>query len=188
LHHRVKNNLQVLSGLFTMQMESLDDENIRNTLRENESRLASMNLIHNKLYLDHTITQIEMEEYLTKLLQHIKSSFGGDNITLKVDAEPIMLEADKAVAIGLIVNELTTNAFKYAFNDSAGEIYLGLKKEEKSKLLLVLSDNGKGLSKTDMKKGLSFGLKLVNLMVRQLGAVMNIDNNNGIAYKFEINI
>jgi two-component sensor histidine kinase len=148
-----------------------------------------MNLIHNKLYLDDTTTQIEMQEYLTKLLHHIKKSFGRNTeINLKLDVAPLMVEADKAVAIGLIINELATNAFKYAFDDGAGEISISLKQEGKSKLLLILSDNGKGITDVHKKDEASFGLKLVNLMARQLHADMNIETDTGMKYVFKINI
>ena len=191
LHHRVKNNLQILSGLFTMQIDSLKDENTKNTLRENETRLASMNLIHNKLYLDNTTTQIEMEEYLTKLLQHIRDSFDGTGkgvVSLQIDVEPLKLEADKAVAIGLIVNELATNAFKYAFGSNDGEIYLALRREGRSKLRLTLSDNGKGMDELNTGTGASFGLKLVNLMARQLNSSLTVQNNAGTSYQIEFDI
>lgn len=192
LHHRIKNNLQILSGLFMMQIDSLNDEKTKNTLRENESRLASMNLIHNKLYLDNSTTQIEMREYLTKLLQHIKDSFGGagnEKVRLRIDVEPLKLEADKAVAIGLIVNELATNAFKYAFNGKKdGEIYLALKAEGKSKLLFTLGDNGRGIVNDEAERGKSFGLKLVNLMATQLHASLVTDTRKGALYKMEIGV
>jgi two-component sensor histidine kinase len=191
LHHRVKNNLQILSGLFTMQIESLNDESVKNALRENETRLASMNFVHNKLYLDHGNSQIEMREYLIKLMYHIKGSFGGANeedINLRVDVDAVKLEADKAVAIGLIVNELATNAFKYAFDGSTGEIYLGLKQESRYKLLLYVSDNGKGINENISKKELSFGLKLVYLMAKQLNSTLVVTNANGTSYKMGIDI
>lgn len=188
LHHRVKNNLQVLSSLFSLQIENLTDEKTKNALRENEARLTAMNLIHNKLYFDHTTTTIEMQEYLTKLLQHIKVSFGGEHVNLNINVAPVMLEADKAVAIGLIINELATNAFKYAFDGNEGEISLSLKQEGKSKILLALRDNGKGISGVHKKHETSFGLKLVNLMVRQLGAGMHTQNDNGAVYQFEISL
>ncbi|ASU36223.1 tetratricopeptide repeat-containing sensor histidine kinase [Mucilaginibacter xinganensis] len=191
LHHRVKNNLQILSGLFTMQIENLSDENTKIALRENEARLTSMNLIHNKLYLDNTTTKIEMNDYLTKLLNHIKDSFAGykqNEVNLRIEVGNIMLEADKAVAIGLIANELATNAFKYAFNDSGGEIHLALKLVEKSKLLLTLGDNGVGLKEENKNKAPSFGLRLVNLMARQLNSTLVIKNNPGVFYQMEINI
>jgi len=192
LHHRVKNNLQILSGLFTMQIDNLSDENTKNALRENEARLTSMNLIHNKLYLDNTTTKIEMNDYLTKLLNHIKDSFGGykeNEINLRIEVSNIMLEADKAVAIGLIANELTTNAFKYAFNGQVhGEIHLALQLVEKSKILLTLGDNGVGLKAENKDKAPSFGLKLVNLMARQLNSTLVVNNNNGVFYQMEISI
>ncbi len=191
MHHRVKNNLQILSGLFAMQIENLSDEKTKDALRENESRLTSMNLIHNKLYLDNTTTKIEMNEYLTKLLTHLKDSFGGhkhNGINLRIEVINIMLEADKAVAIGLIANELATNAFKYAFTDKGGEIHLGLALIEKSKLLLTLGDNGMGLKPENKDKAPSFGLKLVNLMARQLNSTLVVKNNPGVFYQMEINI
>jgi two-component sensor histidine kinase len=192
LHHRVKNNLQILSGLFTMQIDNLSDESTKAALRENEARLTSMNLIHNKLYLDNTTTKIEMNDYLTKLLNHIKDSFGGykqNEINLRIEVSNIMLEADKAVAIGLIANELTTNAFKYAFNGQVqGEIHLALQLVEKSKILLTLGDNGVGLKAENKDKAPSFGLKLVNLMARQLNSTLVVNNNNGVFYQMEISI
>jgi two-component sensor histidine kinase len=189
IHHRVKNNLQILSGLFTMQIDSLNDEKTKKTLRENETRLASMNLIHNKLYLDHTTTQIEMRDYLSKLLQHIKDSFGdNDCVSLRLEITHIMLEADKAVAIGLIVNELATNAFKYAFDYKGGEIFVGLDKEGKSGILFKLSDNGKGIARVDKTKQESFGLKLVNLMAKQLNSTLIVERGNGTCYKMVIDI
>lgn len=189
MHHRVKNNLMILSGLFSMQINEFHDEKTKNTLRENESRLISMNLIHNKLYQDNTTTKIEMQDYLIKLLHHIQDSFGGYHIGLDIAIDPMELEADKAVAIGLIVNELTTNAFKYAFEDEhAGKIFLALKHKGKSRLLLSVGDNGKGISSVHKENGASFGLKLVNLMARQLHSELLVSGTNGTRYEIEIPI
>ncbi|HEY8929198.1 MAG TPA: tetratricopeptide repeat protein [Mucilaginibacter sp.] len=192
MHHRVKNNLQILSGLFSMQINNLSDEKTKAALRENEARLTSMNLIHNKLYLDNTTTKIEMNDYLTKLLNHIKDSFSGykqSEVDLKIEVNEIMLEADKAVAIGLIANELATNAFKYAFaNRPNGEIRLALTLVEKSKVLLTMADNGIGLKETGEEKAPSFGLKLVNLMARQLNSSLVVKSEHGMFYQMEISI
>ncbi|MGN6398487.1 MAG: sensor histidine kinase [Mucilaginibacter sp.] len=192
LHHRVKNNLQILQGLFSMQIDNLSDENTKAALRENEARLTSMNLIHSRLYLDNTTTKIEMNDYLTKLLNHIKDSFGGygqTEINLRIEVSNIMLEADKAVAIGLIANELTTNSFKYAFNGKGGgEIHLALQLIEKSKILLTLGDNGVGLKPGNKDKAPSFGLKLVNLMARQLNSTLVVKSDPGVFYQMEISI
>lgn len=189
LHHRVKNNLQILSGLFMMQIDELNDEPTKNALRENETRLAAMNLIHNKLYLNDKTTQIEMKDYITQLVEHIRVSFDGENdsgINVRLDLDRLKLEADKAVALGLIVNELTTNAFKYAFNASGGQLFISLKKDGR-KLRLTLGDNGKGIKDEDKVKR-SFGLKLVNLMARQLGGTLHLDTGNGTSYELEITI
>src|SRR3569833_1415831 len=191
LHHRVKNNLQILQGLFSMQIDNLSDEKTKNALRENEARLTSMNLIHSRLYLDNTTTKIEMGDYLTKLLNHIKDSFGeyGQNeVNLKIEVSNIMLEADKAVAICLIANVQTTNSFKYAFNGAGGEIHLALQLIEKSKILLTLGDNGVGLKPENKDKAPSFGLKLVNLMARQLNSTLVVKSNPGVFYLMEISI
>jgi two-component sensor histidine kinase/Tfp pilus assembly protein PilF len=186
LHHRVKNNLQILSGLFTMQIENLSDENTKSTLRENESRLNAMNLIHNKLYLDNTTTQIEIQEYLTKLLYSIKDAFDSKNIDLRIEADHLMIEADKAVAIGLIVNELATNAFKHAFEDNTGEIYFSIMQTGKSKISLTLRDNGKGIPSVHKTESTSFGLKLVSLMAKQLNTEVVVKNDGGVAYRMDI--
>jgi len=181
LHHRVKNNLQILSSLFAMQIDELNDEKTKNTLRENESRLLSMNFIHSKLYQDNSTSKIGMKDYLTRLLYHVKDSFGGDGkriIDLNINIPDLDLEADQAVAVGLIVNELATNAFKYAFNENDGKIHLELNKS-KQKLTLIVNDNGKGFSNETFATTRSFGLKLVNLMVRQLGATITLKNENG---------
>jgi two-component sensor histidine kinase len=132
-----------------------------------------------------------MEDYLTKLLYHIKDSFDGganNDISLKIDAEPFMMEADRAVAVGLIVNELATNAFKYAFNGKTGEIHLSLKRHDKTKLLLNFSDNGKGISNAHKENEPSFGLKLVNLMARQLSSKLVAPNKGSTCYTLEIDI
>jgi len=187
LHHRVKNNLQILSGLFSMQIGELSDGKAKNTLKENESRLASMNLIHSKLYLNEKNTQIEMTAYVSKLIEHISTSFDAEqNITINMhfSDDVINMEADKAVAVGIIINELACNAYKYAFNDGGGELTLALERDRK-KLKLKFSDNGKGLKTGNAGKE-SFGLKLVRLMSKQLNATISCGNDNGAWYEFEM--
>lgn len=190
LHHRVKNNLQILSGLFMMQIESLDDEAAKNALRENESRLTSMNLIHHKLYRDQGTTTIEMPAYLHSLCQHIQSSFGEQHtqVLLQMDIDPVILHADKAVAVGLIVNELLTNSFKYAFPDHTGYIKLNLKKTGNHLLLLTLEDSGPGRDGADQTSGESFGLKIVRIMARQLDAELETDPQKTTHYRMSIKI
>jgi two-component sensor histidine kinase len=188
VHHRIKNNLQMLVGLFNLQIESLGDEAAKQTLRENEARLTSMNLIHNSLYQHHDTNEIEMSAYVKKLLAHIKESFKTDGVTIALitNVEEIMLEADKAVAIGLIINELATNSLKYAFNGNSGTISLDMHLVNKTSLSLSLADNGKGLPPASANNSTSFGLKLVSLMVKQLGAAISVQSNRGTSYQISI--
>jgi len=187
LNHRVANNLTLLNSLFTIQLEGMSDNASKTTLRDNQARLAAMNMVHSKLYLNHN-SAIEMQEYLTQLLYHIKDSFDRKNVRLTLDLEPITIDADKAVATGILVQELATNAFKYAFSEkNTGEISLSLKQDKKN-IILTFRDNGKGFSAVHKENETSFGLKLVNLMARQLGAKMNVQNENGLLYRFEIGV
>ena len=189
LHHRVKNNLQMLAGLFSMQISELKDENTRNTLRENETRLVSMNLIHNRLYQNESDTQIAMNEYLTKLLEHLRDAFAGDKaalIQLRIQVDPVEVEADIAVAIGLIVNELVTNSLKYAFDEKGGEVFLTLQQQDKSQLVLSIGDNGRGMPAHNKEKKSSFGLKLVHLLTRQLHTTLLVNNDQGTFYQMNI--
>jgi two-component sensor histidine kinase len=184
-NHRISNNLQLLSSIFTLQLSDSKNDSVRKTLIENDTRLTCMQLIHNKLYQDNTTTRIEMQEYLTNLLFHIRDAFGDNDINLRIEVNKMMVEADKAISIGLIVNELTTNAIKYAFGENGGEIYLALKRD-KQKLLLILSDNGKGLKGGTTIEAKSFGLKLVNILTRQLNATLVVNHDYGLKYIIEI--
>ncbi|HZY39974.1 MAG TPA: tetratricopeptide repeat protein [Mucilaginibacter sp.] len=189
LHHRVKNNLSILSGLLAMQLTDISDVQMRGKLLDNEARLNAMNLVHNKLYLNDKDTRVEIKGYLTELINQVKISFGGDerNIVIRADMDELWLQADQAVAIGLLINELATNAFKYAFGAKGGELFIGLKTDGK-KLHLILGDNGKGFKGKSTARGASFGLKLVRLLAQQLGAELLVSEDNGIQYQMEINI
>ncbi|PWK65774.1 two-component sensor histidine kinase [Mucilaginibacter oryzae] len=190
LHHRVKNNLQILSGLFSMQISNLDDETAKNALRENEARLTSMNLIHHKLYSGRESNDIEMSEYLETLLRHIQGSFGkgnAANIRVALDVEPISLAADKAVAIGLIVNELVTNSFKYAFNGTQGIISLSVKRDGEKKAVLYLTDSGPGWKDLGSKQQ-SLGLKIIRLMALQLDAQLESHHSGPTWYRLRFAI
>lgn len=192
LHHRVKNNLQILSGLFIMQIDNLSDETAKAALRENESRLTSMNLIHHKLYQDRSTTSIGMQEYLENLISHIKHSFGGPqtaHIAIKAEITPLHLDADKAVAVGLIVNELMTNAIKHAFKERPGTISLSLRANTAQTAILLLSDDGPGWHHAaTQSESPSFGLKIVNLMARQLDAKLETSHDGHTSYRMVIKI
>lgn len=189
LHHRVKNNLQILSGLFSLQLAESDDEKVKASIWENEMRINSMNLIHQRLYSAETGSQINIKEYLEQLVKNVYISYGGKgrNAELIFDIDPLNIDADKALSIGLIVNELVTNAFKYAMGQENSKIQISMKRMENETLLLGVKDNGKGIDPvTVTEEPTSFGLKLVKIMAAQLNGNLIVKNENGLSYQLEL--
>lgn len=188
LHHRVKNNLQILSGLFSLQLAESNDEKVKASIWENEMRINSMNLIHQRLYSAET-GSINIKEYLEQLVKNIYISYGGKgrNAELIFDIDPLNIDADKALSIGLIVNELVTNAFKYAIWQENSKFHISMKRMENATLLLGVKDNGKGIDPAAMTgEPTSFGLKLVKIMAAQLNGRLIVKNENGLSYQLEL--
>jgi len=187
LHHRVKNNLQTVSGLLSLQSNRIQDAEVRQVMEEGKSRVETMALIHQKLYLDNELASVNMEEYLKELSNYLAGSFGHDTsiITTQVKLSDTIMDIDRAIPIGLIVNELITNAFKYAIKDIPDpEISLKLI-EQDNQLSLEIADNGKG-STDGPGKSRSFGLQLVDLLVQQLNGNMEIYNHRGTHYRITL--
>lgn len=187
LHHRVKNNLQVVSSLMSLQSNRIDDEKARTALEEGKTRVDAMAMIHQKLYVDHDLAAVNMQQYLQQLTSSLAGSFGLPPFTMEATVElpdPSM-NIDRAVSIGLIVNELVTNACKHAFkNISHPKIYIKLS-EQNNQLLLTVADNGIGVTNSD-DEGNSFGLKLVGILVNQLDATMEVTIGEGTRYQIQM--
>lgn len=182
LHHRVKNNLQVISSLLGLQSMKLEDEVAKKAVTEGKGRIRAMALIHQKLYQNEEVTILNVREYLSNLIEEIAQAYGhvqGDHIQLNI--EEADFDADQALSIGLIVNELVSNAFKYAFSNSEQALLtVNLHKVEQD-FILQVSDNGPGLPDGfDLAKAESFGMKLVHLLVRQLKGTFQIINEGGL--------
>lgn len=188
LHHRVKNNLQMLSGIFSLQLADTTDELVRNSIQENEMRINSMNIIHQKLYDAEMTTSVNIRDYINDLLKYLQLSYGiaAKKIEFRVEVEPLLVAADKVVPIGLIINELITNACKYAFGTQGGIIGIGFKLEEEKCLVLTVMDNGRGKKYGIVPAGNSFGTRLVEIMARQLNAKFTLTEGTGLHYRFEI--
>jgi len=186
IHHRVKNNLMVISSLLNLQSGSIEDEKTRSAVRESQNRVKSMAVIHQLLYESELYNRIDFPKYLEKLMESLQSTYTrpGRNIRYVIQAENITLDIDTAIPLGLITNELATNAYKYAFADSSdGEIALNLSKVTDNKYLLRISDNGKGLPEGfDVDNSTTLGLKLVKILARQLKAKLDFHLNNGTAF------
>jgi PAS domain S-box-containing protein len=185
VHHRVKNNLQVISSILNLQSSYIKDQNTLNLLKESQNRIKSMAFIHESLYQTKDFTSINFSEYvvnLSKNLVHSYSSYDND-IELRLDIDNVFLNLDLAIPCGLIINELVSNSLKYAFPDKAeGEIVVGLRVEDDN-IKLVISDNGIGLPKhIDYRNTESLGLQLVVTLVDQLNGAIKLDNKRGTKY------
>lgn len=172
IHHRVKNNLQILSSLLHLQSRQITDDNALSAVREGQNRVDAMGLIHQKLYMGDNVAKVEMKDYLEQFGQNMLDSFGIDNdrIKLEYELEPMFLDVDTAIPLGLILNELVTNALKYAFpNDRSGAIRIALWKNEQNQLCLKVSDNGVGQANVlKDSKSTSFGTNLVQMLSKKL--------------------
>lgn len=190
IHHRVKNNLQVISSLLGIQSRGLKDQIAKDAIKESRSRVHSMSLIHQDLYKHDNVSGIKVKSYLTKLCQDLFSTYdiSDGQIQLTTDIDDIQLDVDSVIPIGLIVNELMTNSLKYAFpDDQIGEILVSLK-ESKNVLQLIVADNGVGLDdeKLENKKD-SFGHRLIRAFRQKLDAEVNIENDKGTKITIDIN-
>lgn len=183
IHHRVKNNLQVISSLLNMQSYHLDDPGMISAIAEGQSRVKAMALIHQKLYQTDQLTEIDFQEYTEQLIQHLATAFGRPNrkVTSIVKGSDIKLDIDTAIPLGLILNELVTNAYKYAFKDEEnGYLQVELSREQDEYFTLKVADNGQGLPQGfDEAKLNSLGLKLVRMLIEQLDGSLTIQNEGG---------
>ena len=190
IHHRVKNNLQVISSLLNLQSASIDDPVVRDAVRASQHRVKSMALIHQNLYQRENLDAIEMKEYMATLGESIMGTFGADRKRIQVhyEMEPLLLKVDTAVPVGLIVNELLTNALKYAFPDGkTGNIRVKLALNEQEKLVLDVSDDGVGMDPNASSANRSFGTRLVDLLRVQLDGKKEIFHKNGTHIRLTFN-
>ena len=183
IHHRVKNNLQTISSLLSLQSESISDKTAYDAVQESKNRVASMALIHQKLYQGENLAAIEMRDYFETIGRAIIDSFGkkAENISLKVKMKNIELDVDTAVPIGLIANELITNSIKHAFpNKKKGQVFITLTQEENGLLKLNIADNGDATANEPVvKKEKGFGTLLIQLLTTQLGGKLEKSMKEG---------
>ncbi len=185
IHHRVKNNLQVISGLLELQGKSLQDETAKNALREGRNRVRSIALIHQNLYQFENLSTIELKRFVNDLCRQVESVFKKSKLVImNITVPDIRLDIDSAVPLGLILNELLSNSFKYAFdNVEAGAINLEIRSVTEGKYQLLYSDNGSGLpAGFDFTKASTLGIQLINDLSRQIGGNVQYENKNGAAF------
>ncbi len=189
IHHRVKNNLQMVSSLLSLQTKNTRSKAAIEALEEGKSRVKAMALIHQKLYQNDDLSVIEMQGYIESLVNSVQSVFkkGGHNINITIDAEGVELDIDRAIPFGLILNELVSNSFKYAFPEDKenGKIYIHLRKNG-DQGFFEYTDNGIGLPEdSEERANSSMGIRLMNRLVNQLQSTLNIDKSaEGVRFWF----
>ncbi len=194
IHHRVKNNLQMVSSLLSLQTKNTRSKAAIEALEEGKSRVKAMALIHQKLYQNEDLSVIEMQSYIESLINSVQSVYrkGGHNIEITIDAEGVELDIDRAIPFGLILNELVSNSFKYAFpeDDDADKICIQIRKTDDQEGYFEYSDNGIGLPEdNDDHTNTSMGIRLMNRLANQLQTTLNVDNNvGGVRYWFNFKL
>ncbi len=186
IHHRVKNNLQIISSLLNLQSRYIKDKQVLHVFKESQNRIKSMALIHERLYQSKDLARIDFAEYVRSLIADLFRSYKADYdlITLKTNIDDVFLGIDTAIPCGLIINELVSNSLKYAFKGGQGEIRIDLHSEKEGKFTLIVSDSGLGLPKDlDFRNTESLGLQLICTLVDQLQGTIGLDRTGGTKFK-----
>lgn len=187
IHHRVKNNLQIISSLLELQSLKIKDDETRHIFMDSQSRVKSMALVHEKIYQSEDLSSINYKEYIDQLAEYLFTSYDLPNVRYSIESEDINMPIDSAIPAGIIINELISNSLKHAFPDGRdGQISITLK-NECDFVVLMVSDNGVGMkSDTRLEKSTSLGLELVHALTQQLHANVKLDCSKGTKYTFEI--
>lgn len=193
-HHRVKNNLQIISSLLKLQAVHVKDSHTRDALRESQSRIRAMALVHEKLYQAEEFDRIDSPDYIRSLVNFLSRSYQGSEnmVEMLLDVENIPLSISLAIPLGLIIQELVTNCFKYAFPDShPGHIWIELRSSEDNtgNVVLIVRDDGVGLPNNfDIRHTETLGMELVRSLVNQLGGSIEILRVNITEFRISFNL
>ena len=190
IHHRVKNNLAVISSMLELQKFEADNEKLSDALHDSQLRIKSIALIHEMLYKSENLSEIEFATYVDQLVEAIMEALPikSKHINVNVESEEVRMNINQAIPCALIINELVTNAFQHAFNGETGMI--GVKVDvRKDHIFVEVSDNGKGLpQKFTLEKSQSLGLKLVDALCEQLGADLDYGNREGSYFNYSFSL
>jgi PAS domain S-box-containing protein len=187
VHHRVKNNLQIVSSLLSLQARRVKDPAVLDLLRESQNRVRSMALVHEGLYRSGNLARIGFAAHIRSLCGHLFRSYGVDpqRIRLAVEIDPVVLDLDQAIPCGLLVNELVSNALKYAFPEGRpGQVTVAFQAPPQGSCTLIVRDDGVGLPPDlDVNRSPSLGLQLVGDLAGQLGGTLTVDRQGGTAVR-----
>jgi two-component sensor histidine kinase len=186
IHHRVKNNLQIISSLLDLHSDAIRDTGVLALFKDSQHRIHSMALVHEILYQSPDLAWVDVGAYLQRLSAQLFRSYGVDarRITLRTHTDRVLLDIDQAIPCGLILNELLTNAFKYAFpEDRTGEVYVALHADPPQHVTIVVQDTGIGLPEgLDFRNTDSFGLQLVCLLAEQMEGTITLLREQGTTF------
>lgn len=185
IHHRVKNNLAIMSGLFELQLDNTDSKETEKVLRNSQSRLQSMALVHDKLYQTSSLSEIEMAHYIPELVESLRNTFESSiqDVELRFDIDDICLDIDHAIPCGLLINEIVVNAFKHAFQQVDDAVISVAMHRDGNRITLTIADNGKGIPKNlDITKSTSLGMMLIDTFRDQLDGNLDISSSNGTRF------
>lgn len=184
IHHRVKNNLQIITSMLSLQISKTNSEDSKFILNEAKQRIASIALTHQILYQKGNFSSLQLNDFISKLILQIESTISQNNVSITLNIQPnnTSVNIDTAIPLGLIVNEILTNCFKHAFpNNRSGNIAVTLVKEL-NKTVLTISDNGIGFNVENTLQNKSLGLELIEILSDQLSASLKTINDNGTKY------
>lgn len=189
VHHRVKNNLQIISSLLNLQFDRVPDPGLRAMVMESQQRIHAMALVHEQLYRSETLMRLDTREFLDSLVSSLVRSYAssGEAVEAFVDADPMPLDLDVAIPIALVVNELVSNSLKHAFVGAAGgsRLFVSLRRAADGKRRLLVRDNGVGMPRDfDLARAQTLGLSLVMNLVRQIGGA--VDSRSGEGTEFAV--
>ncbi len=188
IHHRVKNNLQIISSLLFLQSRKSNDEIVRQSLAESQNRVRSMALVHEQLYQSTDLAKIDFAQYTRRLVDNLGDAFGADErgINYTIAAEGVYFGIDTAIPCGLILNELVSNAFKYAFPNGGGNITISIEPVDSAKMRLQVRDTGIGFpADTDIEHTDSLGIRLVTSLTKQLHGDIRFSSAGGACVTIE---
>jgi len=188
VHHRVKNNLQIVMSLLHSQAAYLDNKDAISAIGESQNRVHAISLIHQSLYKENERSAVDMAPYISDLVNNLKDSFDTNirKIRFIKDVEPFTIDIAQAVPLGLILNEAITNAIKYAFDKKGGTITVSMKKSKADMMLMEVSDDGKGIDpQFELMNAGSLGMEMMKGLSKQVGGCLQIRNDNGTVLTVE---
>jgi two-component sensor histidine kinase len=183
IHHRVKNDLQLISSLLALQSRSIADSEVRGAFSASQNRIHCVALLHDCLYTSGEFSKVDLSQYVTELAGNLFRAQGvaSGRIVLTMDLDKIPLPVDRAAPCGIIINELVSNSLKHAFpEDRQGEVRIDLRGQPGNMVRLVVADNGVGLARgVDWRNSRSLGFRLVRSLCKQLGATIDVRSQEG---------